>query len=564
MLLVLCLFGCHSNSGKGHEQLIEEKVSLSKEEKKPLIALGQLWGFLKYHHPAVAQGNYDWDMELKNLIPAIMNAKEESEWKAILGSWVENMPPVPPTDNKKIPSADVCARPDYGILFDTDYLEPRTIEKIKQILNNAQITENHYIELDRGGIPTFKNEQAYDESPYPDCSHRLLALYRYWNIINYFYPYRELFDRKWSEVLDYMLSDFVYAKDEVEYTLACLKLVSLIDDSHAFFSSRKYSGIMFEWAGVFKVPFETKFIEGQLVVTSYTKTNEELKEKIKIGDIITKVDGDSIAYLLNRLLPYIPASNYGVKLRSIAQMILRGNTPVVSLSILRDDKSVEVEIQRHFLGNLNLPNYSNTQPGEKGFKVRDDSIGYIFPANAKIEERDEIGTYLKGTKGLIVDLRCYPDDSFESKLMNYLSTTSVEYSKRGQGNCSYPGYFFMNSVSKVPFSPDIQNTYKYKAVVIVNEYTQSRAENTVMRLQTSPIVTVIGSTTAGAHGQVVSFDLPGGIQTSITSIGVYYPDGADTQRVGIKIDEIVQPTIQGIKNGRDELLERAVQIIKGH
>lgn len=325
MLLVLCLFGCHSNSSKGSEQLIEEKASLSKAEKKPLVALGQLWGFLKYHHPAVAKGDYDWDMELKNILPAIMNAKKESEWKAILGSWVENMPSVPATDNKQIPATDVCVRADYGMLFDTDYFESRTIEKVKQILDNAQITKSQYIEFDRGGVPTFKNEQAYDENPYPDCSHRLLGLYRYWNIINYFYPYRELCDRKWSEVLDYMLSDFVYAKDEVDYTLACLKLASLIDDSHTFFSNRKYNGILFEWVGVFKVPFETKFIEKQLVVTSYTKTDDELKEKIKIGDIITKIDGDSVGHLLNKLWPYTPASNYGVKLRTIAQMVLRGN-----------------------------------------------------------------------------------------------------------------------------------------------------------------------------------------------------------------------------------------------
>lgn len=81
MLLVLCLFGCHSNSSKGSEQLFEEKASLSKAEKKPLVALGQLWGFLKYHHPAVAKGDYDWDMELESILPAIMNAKKNQSGK---------------------------------------------------------------------------------------------------------------------------------------------------------------------------------------------------------------------------------------------------------------------------------------------------------------------------------------------------------------------------------------------------------------------------------------------------------------------------------------------------
>jgi C-terminal processing protease CtpA/Prc len=42
---------------------------------------------------------------------------------------------------------------------------------------------------------------------------------------------------------------------------------------------------------------------------------------------------------------------------------------------------------------------------------------------------------------------------------------------------------------------------------------------------------------------------------------VYYPDGTETQRVGIIPDIYVTPTIKGIKEGRDELLEKAIEII---
>ena len=44
--------------------------------------------------------------------------------------------------------------------------------------------------------------------------------------------------------------------------------------------------------------------------------------------------------------------------------------------------------------------------------------------------------------------------------------------------------------------------------------------------------------------------------------GVYYPDGTDLQRKGVKIDEYIEPTIAGIKAGRDEVLERAIEIIE--
>jgi C-terminal processing protease CtpA/Prc len=45
-------------------------------------------------------------------------------------------------------------------------------------------------------------------------------------------------------------------------------------------------------------------------------------------------------------------------------------------------------------------------------------------------------------------------------------------------------------------------------------------------------------------------------------LGIYYPDGEETQRIGIVPDIEVKPTIQGIREGRDELMEKAIEIIK--
>lgn len=83
-----------------------------------------------------------------------------------------------------------------------------------------------------------------------------------------------------------------------------------------------------------------------------------------------------------------------------------------------------------------------------------------------------------------------------------------------------------------------------------------------MGLRTAPRATVIGSTTAAADGNVSKIVLPGGIDTMISGIGVYYPDGKETQRIGIIPDMEIKPTIKGIREGRDELLEKAISIIK--
>ena len=56
--------------------------------------------------------------------------------------------------------------------------------------------------------------------------------------------------------------------------------------------------------------------------------------------------------------------------------------------------------------------------------------------------------------------------------------------------------------------------------------------------------------------------LPGGLGTVISGLGVYYPDGEETQRIGIVPDIEVKRTIQGVREQRDELLEKAIELIK--
>ena len=82
-----------------------------------------------------------------------------------------------------------------------------------------------------------------------------------------------------------------------------------------------------------------------------------------------------------------------------------------------------------------------------------------------------------------------------------------------------------------------------------------------MAFRTAPKVVVVGSTTAGADGDVSLICLPGNLQTWISGSGIYTPDGAETQRVGIIPDIEIMPTIKGVREGRDELIEKAIEII---
>src|SRR5690606_24832032 len=125
-------------------------------------------------------------------------------------------------------------------------------------------------------------------------------------------------------------------------------------------------------------------------------------------------------------------------------------------------------------------------------------------------------------------------------------------------NLKNPGEFTRSKSLEIPPQGE---SYKGKLVVLINEVSQSQAEYTTMAFRAGDNTTIVGSTTAGADGNVSLIHLPGGLRTMISGIGIYYPDGRETQRIGIVPDVVVTPTIEGIKKGEDELLRRAVEVI---
>jgi C-terminal processing protease CtpA/Prc len=102
-----------------------------------------------------------------------------------------------------------------------------------------------------------------------------------------------------------------------------------------------------------------------------------------------------------------------------------------------------------------------------------------------------------------------------------------------------------------------------KIVILTDEVTQSQAEYTAMAFRFSPRAVVLGSTTAGADGNVSAIALPDRLSSLISGIGVFYPDKSPTQRIGIVPDIEVKPTIAGIWAGMDELMAAGIRQILG-
>ena len=178
--------------------------------------------------------------------------------------------------------------------------------------------------------------------------------------------------------------------------------------------------------------------------------------------------------------------------------------------------------------------------------------------NIKEEDISQIKSEFKDTKGIIIDIRNYPSTFVPFSLGSYFISSMTPFVKFTNGSVNNPGEFTFTKELKIPSKG---KTYKGKLVVLVNELSQSQAEYTSMAFRAGDNTAIIGSTTAGADGNVSAIMLPGGLRTMISGIGVNYPNGNETQRVGIVPDIEVQPSIEGIRQGKDELLEKAIETI---
>lgn len=97
--------------------------------------------------------------------------------------------------------------------------------------------------------------------------------------------------------------------------------------------------------------------------------------------------------------------------------------------------------------------------------------------------------------------------------------------------------------------------------MLIDERAMSQAEHTGLFLRAANGTKFIGSPTAGANGEIMTFSAPGGISIGFSGQSVKFPDGKQLQRIGLVPDIEVKPTIKAIREGRDELIERSLRYL---
>lgn len=524
-------------------------TSLTPLQVSNLATLGRVWGFLKYHDPAVTAGKRQWDYDLFRILPSVLAAPDRVQANAALLAWIEKLGPVPPCSPCVVAATgDLDIKPALDWIHDRSTLGEALSQRLESIYA-VRTGKQFYVSMaPDAGNPSFDHELGYGQVAFPDSGYQLLALFRWWNILQYWAPDRDVADQNWPTVLAEFIPKLALAKDKTAYQLALFELIAKANDTHANLWS---SLAVRPPVGECTLPVTLHFLGDKLVVYRV----ESAEGGFQPGDIFDSMDGASIQSLADKWAKYYADSNEAARQRDLAANFTRGGCGAVSVEVTRKGHTEQIAGTRTKTAQTFA---THDQPGDT-FRLLTPEVAYIKLSSIKAADLPAYFEKAKNTKGLIVDIRNYPSEFMPFALGAYLATKTTPFVTFTFGSLANPGTFHFSGGPLIAPGPV---HYGGKVAILVDETSQSQAEYTTMALRAMPNSVVVGSTTAGADGDVSSIPLPGNLSTMISGLGIFYPDRRPTQRIGILPDVVVRPTVEGIAAGRDEVLEAAMRVIE--
>lgn len=399
--------------------------------------------------------------------------------------------------------------------------------------------------------PMWKHDRRYEEMKAPTLDYRLLALFRLWNVIDRFYPYKALLDHKWDDVLIESIPRFEAAEGANAYAEAVALTAARIDDCHT-----GVHGSTDALAGLQALPpFKARMIEHQPVIVKTLAA----AAGARVGDVILTVDGEPVATLLARVRPFVACSNPGsCDLYTLLRALSGADGSMLALTVRgADGQTRSLSLPRRTSFNAE---HRNARDGEI-VRLLDGNIGYVDLDRLEQSGVDAMFAKLEHTRAIIFDMRGYPNQTAWPIAPRLNVNHAVDAARFERPVVRGDSTDYRHSFVQ-PLPTNDKPLYRGKTFMLVDERTISQAEHTGLFFEAAASTKFVGSASAGANGDVTVLVLPGELAVTFTGHNVRHADGRQLQRVGLPVDFPVMPTIAGVQAGRDEVLERALAIAR--
>lgn len=366
-----------------------------------------------------------------------------------------------------------------------------------------------------------------------------------WNIFRHFFAYWEDAAIKPDQLLQQTLAGAARAKTRQEFRRTLQQMTAALNDGHMHVNLQRDTAL--PWFP----PLTLTHAENRVVIDRILDSTLPM---LAPGDCITAIDGVPVEKVISDAELLISGSPQW-KENSAFNEILSGPAGTSKqLTVLRSGSSSLVTIRRNLDYRKFYALLENTKPTEW---IRP-GIFYLnldtYPQDSLQHRLQEMTT----ARAIICDLRGYPngDPSLISHLLKQKETDKWLFMPQ----IIYPDYqkvdYWAGGWNMTPAEPHLDARIYF----LTDKRAISYAESYMGYIKGLKLATIIGQPTAGTNGDINPISLPGGYYVTWSGLLVKNHDGSKHHLIGIVPDVRVDPTIKGIREGRDEFLEKALEL----
>jgi hypothetical protein len=562
-------------------EVCEPPRALEARGLENLVAFAKLLGYVAFFHPSDEAKSVDWVSSTPKL-DAIESAPDDAELAKRLQALFEPFAPTVQIFETQAPPpkhADLARRKESDRLklvrwrnvgFARNDESPLYFRRRdKQRLKDEQPPEGWSwpdetwdAELvpgvscrvplvvwsdSKGTLPRAPSASGkFDQVPFQsgnDRATRIADVILAWNVFQHFYPYFDVVEVDWPKELEKALMSAATDADEVAFARTLRRLVAALRDGHG----RVVTSVVRDVRS--SPPIELCWVEDKLVVLSVPRTCT-----LTAGEVIVSIDGERVSDVWSRLAPLMPAATPQFARYQALGQVARG---IAGTKVVLESQTADGKLHTNTLTRALEPveerrreTFSELEPG----------IFYFDLGHGTDEDFEAALPRLAQAKGIVFDLRGYP--TLGADFFGHLTSKPLESPQWLVPTPRFPDrkdLSFNRSQWKVkPLEP----RFEAKVAFLTDGRAISAAETYMGIADFHDLGTIVGEPTAGTNGNVNPFSLPGGYEISWTGMKVLRQDGTRHHGVGIQPDVPCSRTIAGIAAGRDEQLEKAIEIVK--
>ena len=406
----------------------------------------------------------------------------------------------------------------------------------------------------------------YDADPYPFMGARLLAAARLWSAIRVRHVHRDFYDEDMDALMERTIPQLEAARSASEYAAALLPLVSALNDAPSSLRGASADTVR----GMAATPFRVRYVEHRAVITEVVRDSLSSALGIDIGMEVTAADGFPMPAWIQDHRLAVSAPNEWTRLAALMPLVSRGPSGG-ALFRLRDLANRERQLNIPRRADYLVTSVMSERPNSSAVRMLPGDIAYFDVERIPPDSMAPMLARSRGARAWMVDLRgILHGDRADALLAAVRSVPEAVLAREVRRYEREPCTPLTIREARVQCAitretgarvsrGDTAGHYTGYVVALIDERTAGQMERLAMALDAVTRVTFIGTSSAGAPGEVMEMALPGSLTVALPVVELRRSDDGQLQRVGITPSVEVPLTVRGVRSGFDDVIERAQQ-----